>query len=414
MVRGGLLRLRNMLFAAVIGIVMLAPAVLFCSQRVLHMGLPAWLSAEEATYLSGGGSDVNLRAQATLHGFASGSFQDALTTEIGNFVPAKASALLGNAALQRGAIAASDSLFGWGFYPTYYGSRVYYLPEYDALAGLPMRDTEEVRAGLRAFAEGLARFADAHLDKDFHVVIPDSWALSALFPSSRLVNDPLDAEKVEDLLRESWGGCSNVFLSIAAYDEPSQFMRDFYHTDGHWNGYGALRAYEGLSQAMPQARSVWVDGRIEGPIFNGQSARQGLMLMDYPADEPRFDMSTLRVVSGETGWVTAGDGQMFGEYPLEAEFNFYASWYGGDSNTVIVNEDGQDDVLLISDSFGWVLAQSFGTVYNCVDLHSKVKGEEALEERIAQSDADTVVFVGQLSDYMSFVERCPEYFDSHP
>ena len=129
-------------------------------------------------------------------------------------------------------------------------------------------------------------------------------------------------------------------------------------------------------------------------------------------------MSTLRVVSGETGWVTAGDGQMFGEYPLEAEFNFYASWYGGDSNTVIVNEDGQDDVLLISDSFGdafrWVLAQSFGTVYNCVDLHSKVKGEEALEERIAQSDADTVVFVGQLSDYMSFVERCPEYFDSHP
>ena len=409
------MKFRNAVLAMVVMLMLLMPATFFCIQRMAHVDLPAWLTAEEATYLSGGKSDIDIHAEATLEGFASGSFQNALEAEIGNFIPAKASLLLGDAALQRSTIALSDRLFGWGCYPTFYGSTVLYLPECGFLAGLPMQDSEEVRAGLEAFSGGLAQFAARHPDKTFYVVLPDSAQFSTLLPSSRLIASPLDATTAARLLSSEWEDIPNLSLSLAAYDDLDGFTSSFYRTDGHWNGYGALKAYGALMADLPQLEEIGVEGEVEGPVFNGQNSRHGLMLLDYPAIEPRLDASSIKVASGATGWILAEDDALvFGDYPFESEYNFYASWYGGDIDTVLTNDEKEGSALLVSDSFGdafrWLLAQSYRKVSNYTDLHVGSQGGVTLEDRIAQSDSDTIVFVGQPSGYVNFLDRKPGYF----
>lgn len=409
------LKLQRAIISIVAVLVLAAPAVLFCAQRVLRIDLPEWLTTEEAVYLSGGVTEVDLSAEMTLEGFRSGALQSALETEIGNCTPAKATLLLGNAALQRSAIAVSDSLFGWGCYPTFYGSSVLYLPEYDFLTSLPMRDTDETWARLREFSAGLARYAVEHPDKTFYVVVPGSAQLSTPLLSAELIRNPLGSEMVAEIFTSEWEGIPNLSSSFTTYDDPAQFVSDFYHTDGHWNGYGALRAYDNLADELPQLGLVNAGGPVVGPVFNGQNARHGLMLIDHPAVEPRLDTSSIGVESGVSGWILSDNyPSTFKDFPLEAEFNFYASWYGGDGDAIIVNDAREGEVLLISDSFGdafrWLLAQSFGMVSNYMDLRVGNQGDVALQDRIDQSGADTIVFVAQPGDYRSFLEQCPNYF----
>lgn len=411
------MNLQRAIISIIAVLVLVAPAALFCAQRIAYIDLPEWLTTEEATYLSGGVTEVNLSTEVTLEGFKTGALQSALEAEIGNYIPAKASLLLGNAALQRSAIAVSDGLFGWGCYPTFYGSSILYIPEYDFLTGLPIRDTEEARARLVEFSVGLARYAIEHSDKTFYVIIPGSAQLSTPLPPAELIRNPLDFETVEEVLSSEWEDIPNLSSSFTAYDDPVNFINDFYHTDGHWNGYGALRAYENLAVELTQLDTVTTKELIDGPVFNGQSARQGLMVMNYPTVEPKLDTSSISVESGASGWLLSEDYRlMFKDFPLEAEFNFYASWYGRDGDAVILNDVRDDNVLLISDSFGdafrWLLAQSFHRVSNYMDLRAGSQGGVTLQERISQSGADTIIFVAQPSDYLSFLERCPNYFSS--
>ncbi len=292
-----------------------------------------------------------------------------------------------------------------------------YLPEYDFLAGLPIRDTEETRARFKEFSIGLARYAAENPDKTFYVVVPGSAQLVTPLSLSKLIHNPLDPEAVAEILSSEWEDVPNLSLSSMSYDEPNQFINDFYHTDPHWNGYGALRTYEKLADELPQLDAIKVEGLVDGPVFNGQNARRGLMLMDHSVAEPRLETSSIKVESGASGWIMLEDASSaFRDFPLEAEFNFYASWCGGDDDAIIVNNDREGDALLISDSFGdafrWLLAQSFHRVSNYMDLHSRNQGGVTLQERIDQSEADTVIFVAQPSDYLSFLERCPNYFSS--
>lgn len=168
------LKIRRTIFPILVALVLISPAALFCAQKVAHLSLPSWLTTEEAKYLSGTTSEVDVRATATLAGFESGKFQTALETEIGNFIPAKATALLGNAAIQRAAIAASNVLFRWEWYPTFYGSDVVSDCADDLLV-TPIGKRSQTRAdGLKRTAELYSEIARAYPDIRFYLGMPSS------------------------------------------------------------------------------------------------------------------------------------------------------------------------------------------------------------------------------------------------
>lgn len=105
------MRIKDCVFSAILLLILLSPALLLGAERILNLELPGWATATNATYLSGGISDKTIRDKVTRDGINSKELQDALEERLGNFVPAKATALLGNAPWQRTAIALSNSIF---------------------------------------------------------------------------------------------------------------------------------------------------------------------------------------------------------------------------------------------------------------------------------------------------------------
>ena len=104
------MRPRNILFASVLCMLLCGPALVGLASWG-GVALPSWLTADDAAYLSGGITAADPIAAATVEGFASGEFQEEAEAAVGNCIPAKATALLTSASLQRTAITASNILF---------------------------------------------------------------------------------------------------------------------------------------------------------------------------------------------------------------------------------------------------------------------------------------------------------------
>ena len=119
-IRNGACRPRGALFTAVLCLMLAGPMVLFAVERI-GVELPGWLTSEDATYLSGGVQKTDFSNVTGLRSLLKSVHQNA-EKEIGNYIPMKATALLANAAWQRGAIALSNGLWGWECYPTSFGA----------------------------------------------------------------------------------------------------------------------------------------------------------------------------------------------------------------------------------------------------------------------------------------------------
>lgn len=84
---------------------------LFVVQRTGILDIPSWLNSQDASSFSGGQVEAGMMDNLSLGGFQNKALQDAFEHGVEECIPMKASALLGNAAVQRAAIAASDVLF---------------------------------------------------------------------------------------------------------------------------------------------------------------------------------------------------------------------------------------------------------------------------------------------------------------
>ena len=103
--------------------------------------------------------------------------------------------------------------------------------------------------------------------------------------------------------------------------------------------------------------------------------------------------------------------------PKYAFYSFYAWYYGGDYAASIINENASnnDRVLVICDSYGdafrWMVAQNARETHAFYDLHSSDYSESTLSQRIEESSATKIIFVGYPGDYATFLERHPAYFE---
>lgn len=416
--KGVSVNVRSGFFSILIGVVLLSPTVLYGLVNICKVDVPSALTAQDASWLTGGIARAQVRENLSLDAFEEGRFQSSIEKAVGNYVPAKASVLLGNAAVQRMFISASNAIFEWECYPTYYGSTKLYLPSHFALAEMPMLDETKVISsgdlenGLMEFGASLAKVASRHPDKNFWVVLADRTSTSRANPAFDLVSNRLSTEDCGEIMQKQIEGCGNVSVTVRAYDNVTDYYRCFYPSDHHWNGFGALDAAERIGR-------LGVSGIAEEPspsvsfgelFFNGTLSRRGLLCLNRtPIIEPAFNVENL-VVGEESASYFKYMFDKNGREELErqglrAEYNFYGEWYGGDRDVLISNtsETAKGKALLICDSYGdafrWAIAGQYGELGCEMKLKQASYTAADLESWIAGNDSKDIYLVGWAGNF---------------
>lgn len=399
------LKIRRTIFPILVALVLISPAALFCAQKVAHLSLPSWLTTEEAKYLSGTTSEVDVRATATLAGFESGKFQTALETEIGNFIPAKAGALLGNAALQRTAIAVSNSLFGWECYPTQYAGNILYIPDADALTAYPRTKSAEWEDRWRSFADGVREAAIRYPDKRFVLYVVGAYSEPAYDLAYELVSDPMVPTDCCDILRESTEGLSNVDVLTNSYSNAEEYYEDFFRTDHHWNIQGAFRAYKTMAERL-ELETVSMDDTWDIPdySFSGSRARWGLDMLGENVFDCGNSFNELSIYDGDVLIGSCANHDSFFDAPYPGKrFQFYDKYYDNIGNYTIKGGSGERHALLIGNSFRGAIQRPLASSYSYLalsnQLHPSSKPSPTLAEQIESSQADDIIFVANPGNY---------------
>lgn len=412
------MHVRNVLYTGVVLLLLISPALLFFLQNAVKADLPPWLTAEDSLYLEGGQKTASIEENFSLDGIFSGGFQDAVQTKIGNYIPAKAACLLGNAALERRFIEASNSIFRWDCYPTFYGSIRQYVPEFNTLCNFPLEHDEDTLDQISLFSTSLCEFAQQNPEINFYIVLPDMLQTLSISPVVPLVSNYISTDDILDAMRDSLSTADNVFISCKRYETFPEYLSEYYLTDGHWNGYGSISAFNELRQygfsAYPPVDRIRLDP--EEFVINGQNARTGLMLLDEPMNEPALEVFQLSVDPESPGYVLQRDrDDLIVKAGAMGEFNFYPVWYGDGSKHVIAPNQESGNALLVSDSFGeafrWMLASSYRQLNSVMELGTIQDPTLRLRDRLEDYGSQSVFFVGTPRNFSLFMERYPDYFD---
>lgn len=413
-------KVRNILIIVLFAIFLIGPISLFTVQEKLHAELPSWITAEDAKYLSGGIKEAKVAKNLSLKGFSSEKLQRAINIELENHIPLRASALLQNASLQRGFISSSNKLFGYDAYPTFFGSDRVYLPRVDALARMP-EPSDDRTGGVKFFAKGIDKVANNNPDKQFYLIVADQSDTSNANPASKLVSDRWSSKECVEALMENVP--DNVHVVSKLYDDTEEYYKDYYKTDHHWNGFGTLKVYDELQRVCPIANSRDNDSSLidfPGRVNNGSYAREGLMLLNEPILEPKYDLSDFKVNGKRIPPIVKPDGtSLIQNDAMGSVFDFYATWYGSYKVTTelsITNEAAPENpkALMLIDSFSnslhWLIGQDYRHIAYFLDMKYDQSGEETLQDRIDASDADAIYFAGNALAYSRIKDNFPNYF----
>lgn len=218
--------------------------------------------------------------------------------------------------------------------------------------------------------------------------------------------------------RKAHGG---VEVIAPTYDDQVAYYADFYTTDHHWNGYGAIRAYNEIAEQCGLERVTDLDPLegLTGIEINGSNARQALDLLNEPAREPKLDTKGLTVGEGTHSYILESNGvEMLWEELTKTELNFYEAWYGSWVDTAVENSMAPSDknALLICDSFGtgirYPIAKNYRSTLIRYDMHMlQASMTSTLESRVKESGCSAVYFVARPQEYLDFIHRYPKYFE---
>lgn len=414
------MKARNILFTVLFCAFLLGPLGVYSTSKA-GVDLPSWATAQDSKYLSGGIKTTNIGKNLSVEGFTSEKLQDALETTIGNNIPMKSEAILFNAAAQRAGIAASNALFDWDCYPTYYGSIRLYEAASDSLYRFPYDSTEAKMEAFSSFVELVDSVAADYSDKKFCVYVVDISQFALSNPGDELVD--YDVLRVSEYAKiaNDLSSADNLSFVSNEVPAPEDYHDFFYTTDHHWNGYGVKRAYEIIAREIgldDQANRVIGVSDFAGLRMNGSDSRIGLMLLNAPVAEPLFDFSGVEVVEGKAAPVFTSDVDFPQSMPLAAEFDFYHSWFGSGA-VELRNEQCSESVLLVGDSYTysmrWVLGNACQRLVQRIDFSDGQPAVLAdagitLRQRIDAENPDTVVLISTPIGLTTMIEKYPGYF----
>lgn len=419
------MRIRNALFAIFFCVFLLGPATLWIGQDKLQLDIPSWLTADDAKYLSGGISRTDVKSNLNSVGFTSGKLQDAFEKKIGNYIPMKTSAILGDALLQRKAIECSNYLFSWNCYPTYFGSDVLYDSRSQSLCPSPsMKSAESVDKALsniESFGKELSMFASQNPDIEICIAIPTYAPNSSLNPAWDLVSQKWNQKDAIDIWNKQMANSENVHIAYQDIYDYSDYLKYYYRCDSHWNGYGALETCKYVEKFLDLPFCLEPDTKMDSLnryLYFGQLGRRGKVLLNEQArlDEPMFEVNNLDVSESLSDAHILASGGLNPQESTYAMFNFYQWFYGADTSSVIKNKQNPNDEvsLIICDSYGdafrWVFAPSCKETHSIYDLHRLSENHSNLATHLQDTHATKLVFCACPENYSTFIERYPDYF----
>ncbi len=395
---------RNALFSIGLCAFLCGPAILYGATRA-GIDVPVDLTAAPAQYLSGGAESANVGEQFSVEGFTSKALQEAVDTEIGNYIPGKAAAIITNAGMQRRAIACSNSLWQWSCYPTYFGSARLFIPGEDAVTYLPQRSNVGAEAAWRSFAEGVAQVAERHPDKRFVLYVAGGYQEPSVNPAYDLVTDPLVPSYCVDALRAVAGDVPNVSVLSYSYSSSEEYYRDFFRTDHHWNAFGAFRAYESIAEELGLS-VVEPGGKREIPDywFTGATARWGVDLLRERVSDCGNTFADLVAERPDGTKISGDDHSSFWDAPaLGKRYQFYDTYYDNLGDCTITGGFGDRNALLVSNSYRGALQRPLASSYRSLSvnsqLHPAVPLTTTLEEQIEAAGAEDVIFAANPSAF---------------
>lgn len=395
------MKARNILLSGVLCLLFCGPALVGLASWG-GVALPSWLTADDAAYLSGGITEADPAAHFSVEGFASGEFQKAAEDAVGNCVPLKATALLTNAAVQRGAIQASNALFGWECYPAFFGSAIVEMPSEGRLLETAEKATDSVRDTIGRVRDSLDAFGKRHPDQRVFVYLgPDSMNVEGS-PTAKLISDPLTYESVEDLFEERDGSFQWIGGSVT-FDE---FSQGWNVSDHHWNIQGAFQAYGRMVAALGFGDDVLVPESLvtyDDPPFRGTFARRGLEtayedhISDYEfTDFPKLSV-TIDGAEGSMDSLVHHKNYERGTWGPNAFTSRYAEYFHTDYGLItLVNEetDTDRDLLIVADSYSNCMERFLAVHYRTTYVLDPRHDRETLDEFLADhGDVSDIIFI---------------------
>lgn len=429
---------RNMLLVAFVFVILAAPCGSMLFQK-LSPSFAAFSSLEQqkADYLIGGKqAGEPLEECLTLDDFVHGTLQTSIENTLGEVAPCRYSALLSYSASQRAFIETSNHLFNFEVYPTRYSADKLYSPTSDALSGMPFHYSSKQLDELSWMSGELAKLATDYPEKHFCVIVADISNTSSIQPSFYLENGTFSSTEAAKLLKRACKEVPNITVFANSYDNLSSYYAHYYTTDHHWNGWGALSAYEQAIQLIGseqkteasslEIRNEWEKAKgLDWLVINGSNSRAGLMLLNEPMNEPEIPLENVKVTSnispnGESApspmLITPNKVEEM-KQGLALEFDFYETWYGANTATTTINESSgaNQDALIIGDSFAsafkWIAATQFNKVTSLPSLRGDTQQAAPIREIIDSTNSDYVFFVAGAHNYIKTAEKFPNYFD---
>ena len=398
-------------------------ALVMCSAIVTRLLVGVGVSFPEVTGIGQTwraleGREAAAAPELSLDAFASGDFQSATDSYASDSLPFHDQAMLLNAQLQEVGISQAAALFGFDVYPTYFGSSRLYVASQDVVTYQPFTHTEYHDQKLAEYAQGIAKEAAAHPEKRFVVYVVQGFSEPAQDPAYSLVSNPFLPQDGVDALKSALADCPNVSVLTDSYDSLDSYYEDFFHSDHHWNIKGALRAYNTIADELGlqqvDTSSLTLRQVCEGYNFMGATSRWGRHVVYDEALDADIDYSGV-TYTDEDGTVHDGnDHATFTDLDEgQKTYSFYDEYYDNIPDGTLVHGMGTGSALLISNSYGGALtrqlATQFETLYKSVAM--RAGHEETFSELLEQSDADTVIFVANASDYMTAAAELPNFFD---
>lgn len=398
------MKVRNTVFAILFCLFACGPTLLFLAEK-FEIDVPENLTAAPAAYLAGGSSAVNMSDHWSTGGFINGKLQKALEDKIGTYIPAKATAIIVNASLQRKAIATSNELLAWDCYPTYYGSSRLYIPSINAVTYAPQQRSKRMIAVWQSFAHGVASIAERHPDKRFILYIVDGYQEPAYNPAYNLVSSPLLPSDCNDAMGEILGSLPNVKILTTPFNKETEYYANFFRTDHHWNINGALKAYQQIADEL-NLQPIEQDGTWQIPDywFTGATARWGIDMLQESVFDCGNQFTQLVAILPDGTQIRGDDHSAFWNSPsLAKPYRFYDAYYDNLGDCTITGGNGDRTALLIGNSYKGAIQRPLAMSYHSLtvnnQLHPATPVEETLEKQIDATNADDIIFVANPGNY---------------
>lgn len=362
--------------------------------------LPSWLTAEDARYLSGGVTEADVTGSASLEGFVSGEFQQAVENEVGNYIPGKAAALLGNASVQRNFIDASNVLFQFDCVPTYFGSKVVDVPSAGRLIEKTGKATTRVINATKAAAEALEVFAGRHPGQRVLVYLVADSLIVEDSPVAQQVTQAMTYKDYADIFQKEGNSYTWIDGDVAFSD----FDEGWFKTDHHWNIRGALGGYKTIAGALGFGGELLDVSDVmayDQPIFRGTFARRGLdsryddFILDCQSSLPPFAVE----VNGreETLDFLAGN-EAYGSGRWDAnEFSSrYGEYFHGDYGLITIENlspEAEGELLIVADSNSNCMERFLAAHYRTTYIFDPRYADEGVDHFLAEHPAVNDVLV---------------------